>query len=227
MIQLSGLILAHAPGWQTTGLEAAGGRATEWRWWPQDVVASLHGGSPFFWESSHPILTNQARTAAQPSTTDGTSSASWETMELFLRGPGGKLTGSPAFRPVHDPRELEARFNAAHHADRSGDITRAWRGEIGGGSSDSRYVRVRHLLQAGFSAEEIVAIVCACRWYNIRASASARRVRSAGTCADSWRKSPVDPLPTVLLCGVRYCESSGAERIPPLGERAGTGRRQL
>ena len=78
------------------------------------------------------------------------------------------LDGIPSMTP-----ELEARFHTARHADRSGDLTRAWRGEIGDGSSDSRYVLVRYLLHAGFSAGEIVAIVCSRRWYNIKA----RRVR--------------------------------------------------
>ena len=71
------------------------------------------------------------------------------------------------------PPDLLARFHAARHADRSRDMTRAWRGEIGDGSSDSRYVLVKRLWALGFTPGEIVAIVCSRRWYNVRA----KRVR--------------------------------------------------
>ncbi len=65
--------------------------------------------------------------------------------------------------------ELMARFHAvrrADKADKSGEITRAWRGEIGDGSSGSRYVLVGRLRRAGFSEDEVAAIVCSRRWYN-------------------------------------------------------------
>lgn len=62
--------------------------------------------------------------------------------------------------------ELEQRFKAVRRRD--GEISRAFRGEIGDGSSDSRYVLVMRLRQHGFSPEEIVAIVCSRRWYNRR-----------------------------------------------------------
>ena len=39
-------------------------------------------------------------------------------------------------------------------------------GEIGDGSSGSRYVLVGRLRRAGFSEDEIAAIVCSRRWYN-------------------------------------------------------------
>ena len=84
------------------------------------------------------------------------------------RPAAASLSGIPPVTP-----ELEARFHAARRADRSGDLTKAWRGEIGDGSSDSRYVLVKHLWALGFRPEEIVAIVRARRWYNVRA----KRVR--------------------------------------------------
>ena len=62
--------------------------------------------------------------------------------------------------------ELGARFNAARRADCSGDLTRAWREEIGNGSSDSRYVLVKHLRALGFTPEEIVSIISSRRWWN-------------------------------------------------------------
>ena len=69
--------------------------------------------------------------------------------------------------------DLLAHFHAVRRSDRSGDLTRAWRGEIGDGSSDSRYVLVKHLSALGFTPEEITAIVRSRRWYNVRA----KRVR--------------------------------------------------
>ena len=69
----------------------------------------------------------------------------------------------------HSSTELMARFHAvrrADKADKSGELTRAWRGEIGDGSSDSRYVLVGGLRRVGFSEDEIAAIVCSRRWWN-------------------------------------------------------------
>ena len=84
------------------------------------------------------------------------------------RPAAASLSGIPPVTP-----QLEARFHAARRADRSGDLTKAWRGEIGDGSSDSRYVLVKGLLVRRFMPEEITAIVCSRRWYNRRS----RRVR--------------------------------------------------
>ena len=56
--------------------------------------------------------------------------------------------------------ELEARFHAARRADRSGDLTRAWRAEIGDGSSDSRYVLVKHLWAPGFTGRSLRRVLC-------------------------------------------------------------------
>jgi hypothetical protein len=65
--------------------------------------------------------------------------------------------------------ELKQRFADACKADKSKDLMRAWRGEIGDGSSDSRHVLVKMLAESGqFSAEEIVAITCGWQWYNRR-----------------------------------------------------------
>lgn len=63
--------------------------------------------------------------------------------------------------------ELKERFHKVRRADKTKQMTRAWRGEIGDGSSDSRYVLVKILIESGrFSPEEMVAITCGRQWYN-------------------------------------------------------------
>jgi len=65
--------------------------------------------------------------------------------------------------------ELKRRFAEARKSDKSGEMRRAWRGEIGDGSSDSRYVLVKALLATGrFAPEETVAIICSRQWFNRR-----------------------------------------------------------
>ena len=61
---------------------------------------------------------------------------------------------------------LKAKFEAARTTDRSRDIGHAWRGEIGDGSSDSRYMLVKSLRDHGFSQQETIAVVCSRSWYN-------------------------------------------------------------
>jgi len=63
--------------------------------------------------------------------------------------------------------DLKERFAEARSADKSGQMRRAWRGEIGDGSSDSRYVLIKMLTEsAQFTPEEIVVITCDRTWYN-------------------------------------------------------------
>lgn len=80
----------------------------------------------------------------------------------------------PSSIPPVSP-ELEQRFKAVRRS--NGEISRSWRGEIGDGSSDSRFVLVKKLREAGFTPEEILAIVCSRRWFNCRT----KRVRPAGS----------------------------------------------
>lgn len=69
-------------------------------------------------------------------------------------------------------KELQLRFSNVRR--QNSHISRAWRGEIGDGSSDSRFILVNLLGEHGFTADEITSIVCARRWYNRRS----KQVRS-------------------------------------------------
>ena len=108
--------------------------------------------------------------------------------------------------------DLLDRFHTARRTDRSREMTRAWRGEIGDGSSDSRYVLVKRLVALGFTSEEIVTIVISRRWYNVRA----KPVRPL----DEVRRDVVGllaklsvPSPPPRCCGV---PSSEWRTQPPL-----------
>ena len=94
-------------------------------------------------------------------------------------------------------------------------ITRAWRGEIGDGSSDSRYVLVRKLRLAGFGDEDIAAIVCSRRWFN-------RYQKRARPPADVRRDverllAKGQPQPTGVEENMQGCISSP---LPHVGDTA-------
>lgn len=89
-------------------------------------------------------------------------------------GPAGTAPISSASPHVADMSEdLDRRFRQlwGHNL----EVKRAWKGEIGDGSSDSRWVLVKRLKERGFTDEEILAIVCSRRWFN----RNSRRVRPA------------------------------------------------
>jgi hypothetical protein len=62
------------------------------------------------------------------------------------------------------PDERKREFYAIR--ERTPDMSRAWRGEIGDGSSDSRFVLARLLLESGFTPAETLAVVCSRKWWN-------------------------------------------------------------
>jgi hypothetical protein len=66
-------------------------------------------------------------------------------------------------------KELKQKFDEARQVDESGEMRKAWRGDIGDGSSDSRYVLVLKLKESRkFTDEEIVSLVCSRNWFNRR-----------------------------------------------------------
>jgi hypothetical protein len=67
----------------------------------------------------------------------------------------------------HVSRELRARFCFELALDRG--LSRAFRGEIGDGSSDSRYAMFARLMATGkFTPEEVAALIVERRWWNTR-----------------------------------------------------------
>lgn len=87
-------------------------------------------------------------------------------------------------RAAHVPSlsaELWARFNQLRDADESGELTKAWTGEWGDGSSDSLYFLVYKLTAARFTPKEVFAIACSKRWYD-------RKERRATTPAEILRE---------------------------------------
>ena len=64
-------------------------------------------------------------------------------------------------------QELLARFNWTRTTDRR--LTAAYRGELGDGSSDSRYVLAARLFDTGeYTADEIGSLIVHHRWFNVR-----------------------------------------------------------
>jgi hypothetical protein len=87
----------------------------------------------------------------------------------------GGLRAAPPLQPCQvrgvavPGQELLDRFHDLRRQDSSHEVTRAWRGEIGDGSSDSRFVLVKRLCEsAEFAPSEILAIVLSRNWYNRR-----------------------------------------------------------
>jgi hypothetical protein len=70
------------------------------------------------------------------------------------------------FKLTDPDRDLIEKFEQLRKSDQTGQITRSWRGQIGDGSSDSRYVLCKHLCEAGFADLEIAVLVCSRRWFN-------------------------------------------------------------
>ncbi len=96
-----------------------------------------------------------------------------------LRYPADSFSRFAVAHPESDPvqaatpkpltPDLLTRFESTRKADTTGQLTRAWRGELGDGSSSSRYVLAKMLAARGYSIQEIVDIACSRRWWNKRA----------------------------------------------------------
>ena len=86
---------------------------------------------------------------------------------------------------------LKSRFAQFRIQDKSGETTRAWRGQVGDGSSDCRFVLVKKLSGSGcFTPDEVVSIICSRRWYNryMRREKSPEAVlRDAVRLVQKWR----------------------------------------
>ena len=86
---------------------------------------------------------------------------------------------------------LKLRFDQFRAQDKSGETTRAWRGQVGDGSSDSRFVLARKLSGGGcFTPDEVVTIICSRRWFNrhARREKSPEAVRrDAVRLVQEWR----------------------------------------
>ncbi len=94
-------------------------------------------------------------------------------------GAGARIVTLPTLMP-----ELKARFDEIRHSDASGQLTRCWRGEVGDGSSDSRYLLALKLSKAGMAESDIAAIICSRHWFNRRS----RQVRSGDYVARHARR---------------------------------------
>jgi hypothetical protein len=79
-----------------------------------------------------------------------------------LPGAGLSASSPPSNGPVSE--ELDRRYRRLWG--RNPEIKRGWRGEIGDGSSDSRYVLVKHLRAHGFTDDEILAVVLSRRTHS-------------------------------------------------------------
>lgn len=83
---------------------------------------------------------------------------------------GSQLVGAPRQQIAqrifpHVSLELRSKFEFARQIDPG--LARAYRGEIGDGSSDSRYAMAARLVENGnFTAEEVGSLIVDRRWYN-------------------------------------------------------------
>lgn len=81
----------------------------------------------------------------------------------YSTGVNGIIEGAPL------DTALSIRFFAWLQCDPDGEA--AWKGEVGDGSSDSRFILVKRMVASGFTNEEVVSIVASKEWRNRRTGA--------------------------------------------------------